>query len=329
MGKVVKKVAGFALPVIGTALGGPLGGAIGGALGGAASGGGLKGALLGGATGFAGGGGLGNIASAGTSVAGSTALKGATSGSGLLGALSRGGSGFSSALRGVGSGLNTIGSVAKGVTGLLPEAGQQAVGAVTGGAGTAGAFDAGNVLSKAISGYQADRAAKKVEKAQLGANQQALSAISPYLQTGQSANARISELLGLDPDSDKDDILESLRNRPDYQFRQEQGQEALDRSLGARGGLFSGRAIKESQKFGQGLADQTYNQYLAQLNQQSNQGLNTAGAVGNLYGQQGDIQANALNTRNSALSDAIAGILTPRQMQDLEKKKLEQAQAGQ
>lgn len=40
----LKKIAKFALPVVGTALGGPLGGAAGGALGGLVSGGGLKGA---------------------------------------------------------------------------------------------------------------------------------------------------------------------------------------------------------------------------------------------------------------------------------------------
>lgn len=60
MGKSIKKVASFALPVIGGALAGPLGisaglgAAGGGALSGLIGGGGLKGALIGAGTGFAG-----------------------------------------------------------------------------------------------------------------------------------------------------------------------------------------------------------------------------------------------------------------------------------
>ena len=68
MGSTVKKVAGFALPVIGmmTPLGPVVGGMVGGALGGVVSGGGLKGALIGGALGGLSGGivksgGLGNF----------------------------------------------------------------------------------------------------------------------------------------------------------------------------------------------------------------------------------------------------------------------------
>lgn len=61
MGKRAKKIASFALPIIGSFLGPAgfgisqgLGAALGGAAGGALKGGGLKGALIGGATGYAG-----------------------------------------------------------------------------------------------------------------------------------------------------------------------------------------------------------------------------------------------------------------------------------
>lgn len=54
MSKGIKKIASFALPIVGNLIAPGIGGIIGGAAGGALSGGGLKGALLGGATSFAG-----------------------------------------------------------------------------------------------------------------------------------------------------------------------------------------------------------------------------------------------------------------------------------
>ena len=45
---------------------------------------------------------------------------------------------------------------------------------------------------------------------------------------------------------------------PGYQFRMEQGTQALDRSASARGGIYSGRAAKDLLRFGQGLGSQEY-----------------------------------------------------------------------
>lgn len=45
---------------------------------------------------------------------------------------------------------------------------------------------------------------------------------------------------------------------PGYAFRQEEGMRGLERSAAARGGLFSGRAMKDTLRFGQGLAAQEY-----------------------------------------------------------------------
>lgn len=47
---------------------------------------------------------------------------------------------------------------------------------------------------------------------------------------------------------------------PGYQFRLQQGQDLIEGSAAARGGLFSGETGKSLQEFGQGLASQEYGQ---------------------------------------------------------------------
>lgn len=51
---------------------------------------------------------------------------------------------------------------------------------------------------------------------------------------------------------------EQLAQTPGYQFVLDQGTRALNNSAAARGGLMSGRAVKEGIKFATGLADNTY-----------------------------------------------------------------------
>lgn len=54
-----------------------------------------------------------------------------------------------------------------------------------------------------------------------------------------------------------------LQIDPGYQFRLQQGQQALERSAAARGGLLSGRALKDTADFSQGLASQEFGQAFA------------------------------------------------------------------
>jgi len=70
---------------------------------------------------------------------------------------------------------------------------------------------------------------------------------------------------------------------PSYQFRLGEGMKALERTAAARGGLLSGSAMREAQRYGQGLASTEYtNAYnrlasMANLGQTVSQQLGTAG----------------------------------------------------
>lgn len=52
--------------------------------------------------------------------------------------------------------------------------------------------------------------------------------------------------------------LEDLQNTPGYQFRLQQGEQALNNTAAARGNLLSGAAAKEMQRYGQGFASTEY-----------------------------------------------------------------------
>lgn len=297
MSKVFKKIAPIALPILGTMIPGVgpvLGGALGGAAGGAVSGGGLKSALLGGALGGAGGylsGGAGGLlgSSGGTfgpatasqvAAAGSTnsALSNLAAGTGIKGALS--GSGLSSLTSG-----NTLQNLSSFV----------------------------KPAASIYGSIQEEDAAEKAQKALLSATGRAEAALNPYSRTGLQAQNQLSENLsrGFNPGD--------LANDPGYQFRLNQGLQAQNKSLAAQGMGQSGAALKAAQEYGQGFAAQeygnAYDRWLAQ-NQQlagvGGTGYDAAGALSNVYGQTGNVNATAIQQaaerKNKTIADVLAGL---------------------
>lgn len=287
----------IAMPVLGAMTGNPLLAAGAGALGGA--GGGLKGSLLGAAGGYLGAGGLGTAA--GTPLAGGA--MGPTQGSGILGSLTRGTGAFSSALRGLGQGASNIMGSVGNLGGIL---GSGAQGGILG--GSVGGLGNMSTLSNIYSGIQGTKAYKDMAKAQSAATNKAIEQYKPYQASGVAANTRLSGLLGLDG-QDQEETLNLLRNSPGYQFRLGQGQNTLNRALASRGKLFSGEALKESQSLGQGLADQTYNDYIAQLRSTAGAGQQAAGGVAGLNLRQGDIGADRIAGQSQSINQALANIM--------------------
>jgi hypothetical protein len=305
--KVFKKVAPIALPIlgslvapgIGTALGSTLGkaalmgigGALGGGAGGAVSGGGIKGVLtgaaLGGAGGYIGGGGL---------VPGLGSIGGAT-GAGGMGPITPA------------SGI--LGSVGKTLGVGANAAGAFGTGASTGGIGGTSSFirPAGSILSGVMQTNDQD----EMERQLLEAQGRAEGALQPYSETGLKAQNQLSENLtqGFDTTGLYDD--------PGYQYRLQQGQQALEKSLAAQGMGQSGAAMRAAQELGQGMAaqqyDTAYNQWL-QRNQQlagvGGSGQNAATNIAGIYGTMGDVQANATLGRGNIMSNTIANVLGSR-----------------
>jgi hypothetical protein len=135
--------------------------------------------------------------------------------------------------------------------------------------------------------------------------------------------------------------MDQFQQDPGYAFRLKEGQQALDRSAAARGGLISGGALKAAQRYGQEMGSQEYmnafNRYqterasrlqpLQSLTGMGQTTANTLGAagqnyatgagniagtmasnVGNIYAQQGVNQGNALLAGSQARASSYGDI---------------------
>lgn len=104
----------------------------------------------------------------------------------------------------------------------------------------------------------------------------------PYLDTGYGALGKLSDLLGISGKTDAEgygSLLKSfqpgdLSKDAGYQFRLQQGQNALENSAAARGGLFSGAAGKALDEYGQGFASNEFSNAYNRFNTDRNAILN-------------------------------------------------------
>lgn len=85
-------------------------------------------------------------------------------------------------------------------------------------------------------------------------------------------DAGVKALSGLaDPNFQKDFSMADYQADPGYAFRMQQGQQALERSAAAKGGLMSGGALKGISRYGQDMASQEYGNAYNRFNQNQNQ----------------------------------------------------------
>lgn len=101
---------------------------------------------------------------------------------------------------------------------------------------------------------------------------------------------------------------DDLQNDPGYQFNLAEGNKQLDRSQLARGGYFSGNALREAQQFGQGLADNTYNTAFNRALQTNQQGLTGAGVGMGINENIGNIKAGSTTNLNNLYSGALGSM---------------------
>lgn len=104
------------------------------------------------------------------------------------------------------------------------------------------------------------------------------------------------------------EIQAELEQTPGYQFQMSQGLQALDRSASAKGNLNSGNAQTAAVKYGQGLADQTFQQSLANLASIATQGLPSNAQVASNQVAQGQSNASLLSTVGAATANTYNAI---------------------
>ncbi len=139
----------------------------------------------------------------------------------------------------------------------------------------------------------------------------AIGELSPQSQANRDALSQISELLGLNG-GDNTSILQKLESTPGYQFRYQQGIDAVNRQLAARGQFDGRNKMEELVTFGQGIASQ-------ELSDQTNRLMNLVGLTtpavqmasqiySNAATQKADIYTNTA-TQTASLQQNLGGSL--------------------
>jgi hypothetical protein len=156
---------------------------------------------------------------------------------------------------------------------------------------------------------------------------QARSDQAPFRTAGVSALDQISKLYGLDSTDANGNVVKgsgkadfsSFTASPDYQFNLSQGQDAINRSSAAKGGLLSGAAVKAGQQYASGLADQQFGSYYNRLagvagigqsatNTTDQLGANTANNISNAYTNAGNARASAYDQNGQTIANTTSSL---------------------
>lgn len=126
----------------------------------------------------------------------------------------------------------------------------------------------------------------------------------PYLDAGKVALGQYQTAINT-PTSAAD----VMSGDPGYQFRQDQGQTALDRKIAAMGGRVSGAALKASDRYNQDYASGEYNSAYQRSQDRLNRLASLAGlgqTATNASAASGSNSANAISGLMSSQGDATA-----------------------
>ena len=186
------------------------------------------------------------------------------------------------------------------------------------GAAAVGAAGSAYASKKSSSAAQTQAAsADRASQIQQENFEQTRKDLMPYKQAGDTS---LSQLMGqMTPDGYFNQTYtgQDIYSDPSYQFRLQQGQDAIQSSAAAKGGLLTGATLKALQNYGQESANQeysnAYNRFNADQTNRYNRlsnlvgiGQNAAAQVGNAGAQTAQAVAN--NTMAGANSIAAGQV---------------------
>lgn len=150
---------------------------------------------------------------------------------------------------------------------------------------------------------------------------------APWRTTGASALDQVAKLYGLDTTDANGNVVKgtgkadfsSFTTSPDYSFNLSQGQDAINRSAAARGGLLSGAAVKAGTTYASGLAANQFNSYVGNLegvagsgqaatNATQAAGTNAANQISGAYTNAGNARASAYGSIGQTIGNSANGL---------------------
>lgn len=180
-------------------------------------------------------------------------------------------------------------------------------------AGAATAVGAGAAIYSAnkAAGAQKD-AANRIAQTQTDQYNITRADQAPWRTTGSSALNSIAKLYGLDYTDENGNIVKGsgkadfsgFSTSPDFKFNLGQGQDAIDRSAAARGGLLSGAAVKAGETFASGLAGNEFNNYVNHLSGVAGAGETATQATSASGTNAANVTSGAINSAGNARASA-------------------------
>jgi hypothetical protein len=190
-----------------------------------------------------------------------------------------------------------------------------AAGAIVGGSIISGAIGAD--ASQSAANTQAG-AANQATQAQLGMFNQTQQNLAPWMTAGKGSLAQLQGLVGSGPGQlGKPFGMADFMADPGYQWRVQQGQDAIMNQRSALGGVNSGATLKALSDYTAGQAtgtwDDAYGRYIQQnqnlfnmLNSMSGTGANAAAGLGGIGTQVGEqIGSNIMGAGNARAAGQI------------------------
>ena len=134
---------------------------------------------------------------------------------------------------------------------------------------------------------------------------------APQRALGNAAIDRLAGLYGYGTESGAPDMSRFFAS-PDYAFNLSETQNAINRSKAAQGGLLSGAAVKEGERYASGLASREYGSFVDRLMQQAglgSTGIGASAAAGaNAANNIGAYAVNAGNNRANIYQNTAANV---------------------
>lgn len=199
----------------------------------------------------------------------------------------------------------------------IPIAAAVAGAAVSGAASRSAAKTQANAARESAQ-ITADQARSDREM-QLALYQQQRADQTPYREAGYRTLAQIMSGVQSGGDFDRRFSLSDFQQDPGFQFRQQEGEKALQRAAAATGSAYSGAALKALARFNSGLASQEYGDAYNRFNTDQSQRFNRLASVAGIgqtalgqtqsagtsaYGNIASLGANAAAAQGRSLQDA-------------------------
>lgn len=131
-----------------------------------------------------------------------------------------------------------------------------------------------------------------------------------FVNTGSAANDAEGQLLGVTPITGQtQNGFKNYLNSTGYKFQMQQGSDAITGSAAARGLVNSGSTGKALTQFGQGLAANSFNNYLGHLNTLAGGAQTSLGQVAQAGTQGGQGAAQATQSGTSSGTNQLGSAL--------------------